>query len=171
MELLGNFRWWMASWQHGLRRGLGFCSYRLLFIPRCQSLYRNQLINPSGLFLPLFPPPLPPQSSWLSLSWCKGGLPTTEGKWSRPRPETEWEQGSAAGLERLAVGARARTRRSRWPRSGLHPGCLQVPAASSQPDHRPHLNRIDFLKAMSIRTKRRECLFTLPEKNYYYNRD
>lgn len=74
----------MASWQHGLSRGLGFCSYRPLFIPRRQSLYRNQLINPSSPFLPLFPPFLPPQSSLLSLSWCKGSLPTIEGEPSWP---------------------------------------------------------------------------------------
>lgn len=61
MELLGNFWWWTASWQHGLSRGLGFCSYRPLFIPRCQSLYGNQLVNPSRSFLPLLPPSLPPR--------------------------------------------------------------------------------------------------------------
>lgn len=97
MDLLGNFWWWMASWQHGLSRGLGFCSYRPLFIPRCQSLYGNQLVNPSSPFLPLFPPSLSPQSSLLSLSWCKGSLPTTEGELSWPRSET-------GGLARLAVG-------------------------------------------------------------------
>lgn len=78
MDLLGNFWWWMASWQHGRSRGLGFCSYRPLFIPRCQSLHGNQLVHPSSPFLPLSPPSLSPQSSLLSLSWCKDGLPTTE---------------------------------------------------------------------------------------------
>lgn len=88
MELLGNLGWWMASWQHGLSRGLGFCSYRPLFIPRCQSLYRNQLINPASPFLPLFPPFLPPQSSLLSLSWCEGSLPSIGGKLSWSRSDT-----------------------------------------------------------------------------------
>lgn len=49
-----EFWWWMASWQHGPSEGLGFSSCSLLFIPRCQSLYGNQLLNPSGPFLPLF---------------------------------------------------------------------------------------------------------------------
>lgn len=146
MELLGNFGWWMASWQHGLSGGLGFCSYRPLFIPRCQSLYRNQLINPASPFLSLFPPFLPPQSSLLSLSWCEGSLPSFGGKLSWSRSETE-NRGQPLSQRGWLWVSQKRSQHSPGSRPVCHPGCSQAPAPLSQLDHRLCLNRKDFLKS------------------------
>lgn len=149
--VVGNFWWWTASWQRGQSRGLGFCSYRPLFIPRCQNLYGSQLVNPSRSF------PFCLQASLLRPGQCLSHGRSTV-------PQLLKEREADPGHKQSAHRGSWRAWRG-WPRAPLEgtqqrPGEANGPAPALQPqlDHRPCLHRKDFLKALSERPKRRKDL-------------